>query len=167
MQRWHFSVSCWRWDTVQPPRRFCQPAYAHSRFPVHAVAKYERLQKADVTLYLAREIAASFAIGAMILLAPIIVTYLILLEVLFYRLRHHFPQHYKEIGEPSLFLNNSISKGSAMVRYLLDRDYRDLQDERTHRMGESARRLFLAATGVFSLALVAFATLALMLMAFS
>ena len=120
-----------------------------------------------MTLYFAREMAASVAIGAMILLAPLIVAYLILLEVLFYRLRHKFPQHYKEIGEPSLFLNNSISKGSAMVRYLLDRDYRDVQDMRTNRIGEYSRRLFFAAAGVFSLAVMAFATLAFMLMASS
>ncbi len=103
----------------------------------------------------------------MILLAPLILAYLSRLEVLFYRLRHEFPQHYKEIGEPSLFLNNSISKGSAMVRYLLDRDYRNVQDVRTNRIGEYLRWLFFAATGVFSLAVVAFATLALMLMASS
>lgn len=104
-------------------------------------------------------IAAYILAVALILLLPVIIAYLVVLEMLFYRLRHKHPEHYREIGEPSLFMNNSISKGFGMVRYLLDRDYLVVPDARANRLGERSRQLFFIATGVFGLALVAFAVL--------
>ncbi|HVZ33876.1 MAG TPA: hypothetical protein VG963_15725 [Polyangiaceae bacterium] len=104
-------------------------------------------------------IAAYAVVAALILLAPVIIAYLVVLEMLFYRLRHKHPEHYKEIGEPSLFLNNSISKSFGVVRYLLDKDYLVVPDERANKLAQRSRKLFFLAIGVFVVALLAFAVL--------
>lgn len=110
---------------------------------------------------LVNEIAAFILIGAVISLGLLIVAYLVLLEMLFYRLRSEYADHYREIGAPSLFLNNSISKGFGVVRYLLDKGYLAVSDRRINRLGEYARRLFYVITGVFCLALLLYAVFAI------
>jgi hypothetical protein len=104
----------------------------------------------------ASEVAACIAIAAWGLLIPVVVGYIVLLEMLFFRLRRKCPTHYEEIGSPSVFLNNSISKGGAMMRYVLDRDYLAAQDERAVRLGERSRQLLLTAAVLFGLGLLGF-----------
>ena len=102
-------------------------------------------------------IAGYVGIGAAILLAISVFAHLVMLGVLYSRLRREHPDHYKEIGEPSLFLNNSISKGFSIRRYLLDKDYLSLQDARVTQLGNRIRQSILVATtsfGVFFLACV-------------
>lgn len=118
----------------------------------------ERLPE-TMTPYEINAIAAYAEVAALIVLAPVIIAYLVILEMLFYRLRHKHPEHYKEIGEPSLFLNNSISKSFGVVRYLLDKDYLVVPDERAKQLGQRSRQLFLFATGAFGFALLAFGVL--------
>ena len=98
--------------------------------------------------------------GALALLGVFIAAYLVLLQMLFYRLRHEHADHYRELGEPSLFLNNSMSMGYRVVHYLLDKDYRVLPDQRVNQLGEYARRLFIANTSLFGFALLMFVLLA-------
>ncbi len=79
--------------------------------------------------------------------------------MLFYRLRRKHPGHYREIGEPSLFMNDSISKSFGIVRYPLDKGYLVIPDRRENQLGNRSRQLFFIATGIFGVALVVFAIL--------
>src|SRR5262245_40727671 len=112
-----------------------------------------------MTAYGVNTIAAYVEAGALILLAPTIVAYLVVLAFLFYRLRHDHPQRYEELGAPSLFTNNSVSKGFTVVRYLLDEDYLGVPDIRVNQLGKRSRQLLLASALIFGVALVAFAML--------
>ena len=93
---------------------------------------------------------------AWVLSGLVTVGYLVLLEMLFHRLRKSHADHYREIGEPSLFLNNSITKGFGVVRYLLNRGYLLVPDERVKQLGEYSRRLFIVASVLFGLVLLLF-----------
>ena len=103
---------------------------------------------------------------AWVLSGLVTVGYLVLLEMLFHRLRKSHADHYRELGEPSLFLNNSITKGIGVVRYLLNRGYLSVPDERVKQLGEYSRRLFIVAISLFGLVLLLFAILAAMLRRF-
>jgi hypothetical protein len=110
-----------------------------------------RLQLNTLTAYLTA--------GSLILLAPIILGYLVSLQMFLYRLRHEHPRHYEELGRPSLFLNNSISNGFRVVRYLINRDYLAITDARASQLGDRTRRLFMVSLWVFGIFLVGFAVL--------
>ena len=104
-------------------------------------------------------IAGYVLIGAIALTAPLTIAYLVALEMLFHRMRKQHPDHYKRIGEPSLFLNNSISKSIGVVRFLIDRDYLDMPDTRANQLGMRSRQLFVAAMSMFGVSLLAFAVM--------
>ncbi len=106
-------------------------------------------------------IAGYVLIGAMALTAPLIVAYLIMLARLFSYMRDKHPAEYKEMGEPSLFMNNSISNSMGVVRFLLDRDYRSISDPRVNQLGERSRQIFMTAIGLFGVALLAFVVMSL------
>jgi hypothetical protein len=80
-------------------------------------------------------IAAYVVIGAFALTVPLTIAYLVVLEMLFHCMRKKHPDDYKRLGEPSLFMNNSISKGMEVVRFLIDRDYLDIPGRRASQLG--------------------------------
>jgi len=106
-------------------------------------------------------IAGYVLIGAMALMAPLIVVYLILLARLLSCIRDKHPAEYKEMGEPSLFMNNSISNSMGVVRFLLDRDYRNIADPRVNQLGERLRQIFMTTISLFGVALLAFVVMSL------
>jgi len=110
---------------------------------------------------------SNFVGNILIAILPLLVlssfSYLVFLEMLFFRLRRKHPEYYKAIGEPSLFLNNSISKSGEMYRFVMDRDYLDVPDERAIRLGNLSRRLLVGGLTLFVIALLLFATLAVTL----
>lgn len=116
-------------------------------------------------LHTPSDFAALVLIAGLILLVPVCVAYLVVLEMMFFRLRRRHPEHFKRIGEPSVFFNNSVSKADAMMRYLLDRDYLEVPDERAVKLGERSRQLLLAGFALFGLSLVAFAAFGIFLYA--
>lgn len=69
-----------------------------------------------------------------------IVGHLIASEVLFYRLRLWHPDYYEAIGRPSL-LNSRFTRSGKAKRYVIDRDFIEVPDDRIIRLGDLARRL--------------------------
>ena len=78
--------------------------------------------------------------------------WLICVELLLSRLRHGHSVVHKELGEPSLFSNNTVSNGLRVVRFLLARKYRSIPDERVRKLGGIALALLLIvfATSAFT-----------------
>jgi hypothetical protein len=106
---------------------------------------------------------AYITIAILVLLVPMAFSYLIVLEVLFSRLRRMHPDHYEAIGRPSVFLNNSISKSRRMSAYLKDRDYLVVPDSRVVRLGNLSRGLLVSGLTLFGLCILAFAVVAVSL----
>jgi hypothetical protein len=142
-------------DLDAPGRRSC----IIRDYWIRPLAGSEALYEA-VAMSLVSGIVAYLLAGALVLLGIFIVSYLVLLQVLFYRLRHEHGDHYRELGEPSLFLNNSIATGFRVMRYLLYKDYGVVPDQRVNQLGEYARRLLIINTGLFGFAVFMFAVLA-------
>lgn len=101
-------------------------------------------------------IAGYVLIGAIALTAPLIVIYLVTMAKMFSYMREKHLTRYKELGEPSLFANNSISNNVSVIRFLLDRDYLRMSDSQLSQLGERLRRMFMGAVGLFGLAMFAF-----------
>jgi hypothetical protein len=73
-----------------------------------------------------RNLAGYGLVVVLVLLVPTAFSYLLCLEALYRRLRRRHPDYYGSLGGPSVFLNNSISKGGRMARFLSDRRYREV-----------------------------------------
>jgi len=101
-------------------------------------------------------IAGYVLVGAMALAALLTIAYLVTLEMLFHGMRKKQPDDYKRLGEPSLFLNNSISKSMDVVRFLIDRDFLDIPDPRIRQLAARSRRLFVAALSLFGVSVLSF-----------
>lgn len=93
--------------------------------------------------------------AALALVVPATITYLVLLGLLFSLLRRSHEVTFQELGEPSFFTNNSISNGLRVVRFLLQRDYRELHDPKVERLSESCRTIFIGTMALFAVAVVA------------
>lgn len=102
---------------------------------------------------------------AFLAIAPLLflgcLSYLVVLEMLFFRLRRKHPSYYESIGKPSLLLNNSISKSGQMMRYLLDKDYLVVPDAYAVRLGQISMRLLKTSRALFVAAVVLFAAFAI------
>jgi hypothetical protein len=66
-------------------------------------------------------------------------------------LRHSHSEVWRSLGSPTLFLNNSISNGLQVLRFLWRSEYRSLGDERLTRIAAAMKITFV----VYSLALAA------------
>jgi hypothetical protein len=97
----------------------------------------------------------SIFLGALVLVAPITLGYLILLAVIFSRLRRFHAAAFQDLGEPSFLFNNSISHGVRVVRFLVHRDYRALADSGLNRLGDICRALLLGAVALLVVAFLA------------
>ena len=95
------------------------------------------------------------------ILLPMSFAHVVVLEMLYFRLRRRHPDYYKSIGEPSLFMNNSISKSGNSYRYLMDKDYLVVQDQRAVDLGNWSRLMLVAGITLFITGVVLFAGLAI------
>lgn len=55
------------------------------------------------------------------------------------RLRIHHPETWAKLGQPSLVLNNSIQKSISVLLFLWRKEYQDLDDPETVRIGNLLR----------------------------
>lgn len=75
------------------------------------------------------------------------------------RLESHHPEVWRSLGEPSLFLGASIQAQRRTSKFLWNRAYEDLGDERLNRVAGAAKILAVLIVVLFSLALGGFAYL--------
>ena len=74
------------------------------------------------------------------------------------RLRSRHSQTWEALGRPTLFLNNSITSGLAVLRFLWRRDYRALGDEEFARLAGFLRGYMAAYFVLFVLTVAVFVT---------
>lgn len=72
-----------------------------------------------------------------------ILAWLITVELLLGRLRREHSAVHKQLGEPSLFSNNTISNGLRVLGFVLTGKYRAVPDEYVRKLGNLARGLLL------------------------
>jgi len=75
--------------------------------------------------------AASFPV-----LCCMVITWFILVKLLLNRLKRFHPKKYQEMGRPSLFFRNNVSGGSAMLKYLITRDHKTLNDPQLSKLSD-------------------------------
>lgn len=75
------------------------------------------------------------------------------------RLQSHHPQVWKALGEPSLFMGASIRAQYRASKFLRDRTYEDLGDERLARIAVAYRVLTLVIVILIFLAVAGFTCL--------
>ena len=81
------------------------------------------------------------------------------LSKLFAYLRENHPQEYKEIGEPTLIMNNSPRNNIALLRFIQGKRPSDLGDEHLEKWCRFLTRFFYVCVGLFfSLIIVMVAT---------
>ncbi len=61
-------------------------------------------------------------------LGAMVIVWFIVITVMFRILKSRHPAKYKEMGEPTLFRNNSIKTGWATTKFLYGREHRHLGD---------------------------------------
>ena len=64
---------------------------------------------------------------------------LVLHHRLLRRLQHDHPQVWQELGRPTLFLNNSVSNGFAVLRFVQQREYMELKDPELRSLADRVR----------------------------
>jgi hypothetical protein len=93
--------------------------------------------------------------GAAALVALMTGGYIVEVIRLLAKLRKSHSEAFRDLGEPSLFYNNSISHGMRVVRFLLERDYLELHDPALNRVAGACRALFIGAMTMFAVAMLA------------
>ena len=81
-----------------------------------------------------------------IVIAPIllamVITWFVLIKLLFNRLERVHPQKYEAMGRPSLFLRNNIATGLATLKFLLAREHRPLNDGYLSKLSDAMLAFF-------------------------
>ncbi len=95
-------------------------------------------------------------IVAFVLSGIFIVAYLISSEILLSWIRRRHSETYKELGQPSLFTNNTMSNGNRVIKFLLAKEYLSLGEDRVRKLGTLTRTLFLVAIAMFAIAVIIF-----------
>ena len=78
-------------------------------------------------------------LAVIVILAIGFVVGFILDYVFFSRLRDWHPQRWEALGRPTVFLNNCVANGAVVQRFLWERQYRELGDERFIRFADFLR----------------------------
>lgn len=99
-----------------------------------------------------------FAIFAILIVFGLLVNsvYFFLLRKIFILLKTKYPEKYKELGEPSLFWNNSIRNGVRVLKFLFSNDPIILKDTSLLKLQKNTKLFLLIGIGVFVIALIVF-----------
>ena len=83
------------------------------------------------------------AFGTMIFMVLI---WFILLKMIFTKLESEHPEKYKQMGEPSLFWNNSMKTGLATLKFIGKREHKNLNDTALSKLSDFALVFFIIYT---------------------
>lgn len=92
--------------------------------------------------------------GALLLSIPVALGYLVVVARLFGKLKREHPIAYRELGEPSLFLNNSISNSVRTIKFIVLGKYKSLQDPEFSSLATVARGLFVLSLALYAVCAV-------------
>ncbi len=81
--------------------------------------------------------------GSLLLSAAATVVYLILVTRFISRLQAFHREVFEELGEPSLFSNNTPEKALRLVKYVLRGDFKRLSDRTARSLGSASRLLLI------------------------
>jgi hypothetical protein len=70
-------------------------------------------------------------------LFAMVITWFVLIKLLFNRLERAHSQKYEAMGRPSLFLRNNIATGFTTLKFLLAREHRPLKDNYLSKLSDS------------------------------
>lgn len=84
--------------------------------------------------------------GAMMFMVLI---WFILLKIIFTKLEREHPEKYKQMGEPSLFWNNSMKTGLATLEFIGKREHKDLNNTALSKLSDFALVFFVIYTVIF------------------
>lgn len=76
--------------------------------------------------------AAIFAV-----LACMVLVWFVLVKMLFNRLESSHPEKYEEMGSPSLFLRNSPASAIALLKFLVAREHKILNDSSLSKLSDA------------------------------
>jgi len=95
-----------------------------------------------------------FFVGLWVLLAVLICVLLFQVRRVFMYLEAQHNPTWVKLGEPSLFLNNSLKNNYLFLRFLVTREFRALQDARLDSKCRGLLFLYAAATALFVVVLL-------------
>ena len=84
--------------------------------------------------------------GAMMFMVLI---WFVLLKIIFSKLERSHPEKYKQMGEPSLFMNNSMKTGLATLKFIGKREHNQLNDPALSKLSDFALVFFIIYTVIF------------------
>ena len=82
-------------------------------------------------------------------LMAMVLIWFVMIIALFRRLKLRHLDKYTEMGEPSLFWNNSMKTGWATLRFLFRREHKDLRDDSLSLLSDSMLVFFAIYTILF------------------
>lgn len=92
------------------------------------------------------EEAFPIVFGAMMFMVLI---WFVLLKIIFSKLQSSHPEKYKQMGEPSLFMNNSMKTALATLKFIGKREHNHLNDPALTKLSDFALVLFIVYTVIF------------------
>ena len=79
----------------------------------------------------------------------IVLIWFALLKTIFTKLQRAHPEKYKQMGEPSLFMNNSIKTGLATLKFIGKREHNMLNDPALSKLSNFALVFFVLYLVIF------------------
>jgi hypothetical protein len=78
-----------------------------------------------------------------------VLIWFILLKIIFSKLERSHPEKFKQMGEPSLFMNNSMKTGLATLKFIGKREHNQLNDPALTKLSDFALVFFIIYTVIF------------------
>lgn len=92
------------------------------------------------------------------ILFGMVLVWFVLVKLLFRRLETSHPEKYEAMGKPSLFLRNSPAGAFAMLKFLVAREHKGLNDSYLSKLSDVMLTFFVIYTILFSILFIGIAT---------
>lgn len=92
--------------------------------------------------------------GTVFVLVAATIIYLIAVSAMLSKLRRNHVATFRDLGEPSLFTNNTMSNGARVVRFVFSREYKNLNDPDIDRIAGTCRALLIGIPVLLGCALI-------------
>lgn len=78
-----------------------------------------------------------------------VLIWFVLLKIIFTKLEREHPEKYKQMGEPSLFFNNSLKTGLVTLKFIGKREHNNLNDPALSKLSDFALVFFVIYAVIF------------------
>ena len=91
--------------------------------------------------------ALIFALMTLLFIA--VIAWLVMCSKLFRILKEEHPQKHKEMGSPSLFINNNLKSNYKFLKFLFKKEWETLSNEKLSSLGQFMRIFLILFVGIF------------------